>query len=501
MKKQILALILALMMSAAAVCAAESAGAELPAYTQEESAAIAESMNHPTPESLAAAGEAYAAAGVRAYSEENYPAAVEAWQKGMEIGSARCIHCMGVCYTNGRGVGQDDAKAFELYRRAAEMECADAVFAVGWCYADGRGVEQNALEAALWYVKALALGSAQAENNLKALLDSQLSVEEFMEAARTLDEDMLEIAKSVCAKTTYVYDLLDEGYALYTEGRDEEAAALWQKAVDLGSGNSAYNLACLYRSGRGVEKDEQKEMELYMLAAERGHSDAYVLAGMYYMDGTLIEKDYDKAIALYMKAVEAGDSEGYHRLGEAYSDYIQTEGSHQMAHAYYLAGAEMDNAACMYHLGEAYMHGIGVTKDEEKGVNWYRLGAEHGNRDAMYQLGLSYANGIGCQRDYSLARYWLERVLESGSQIQGAYEWLGYICSSDAMEEDYERAAGYYEQAVGMGSSYAMMRLGDMYRDGKYFEMSAGKALEYYTMALEAGDATAQEAIDALSAE
>ena len=57
--------------------------------------------------------------GMRAYAEQDYPAAVESFAFAAERGHTKAQFQLGKCYYDGTGVGKDDAKAIEWLRRAA----------------------------------------------------------------------------------------------------------------------------------------------------------------------------------------------------------------------------------------------------------------------------------------------------------------------------------------------------------------------------------------------
>lgn len=57
--------------------------------------------------------------GMKAYSEQNYPAAVESFAFAAEKGYTKAQFQLGKCYYDGTGVKKDDAKAIEWLRRAA----------------------------------------------------------------------------------------------------------------------------------------------------------------------------------------------------------------------------------------------------------------------------------------------------------------------------------------------------------------------------------------------
>ena len=94
------------------------------------------------------------------------PAAVAETQARAEQGDADAQYKIGIMYSEGRGVPQNDAVAFAWYRQAAEHGVAEAQFNVGLMYSAGRGVPQDEAEAVIWYLQAAAQGLADAQVNL-----------------------------------------------------------------------------------------------------------------------------------------------------------------------------------------------------------------------------------------------------------------------------------------------------------------------------------------------
>ena len=76
---------------------------------------------------------------------------------------------LGVCYSNGEGIRQDYARAFELFQQAAEAGDEDAQCSLGVAYEQGEGVAQSNKLAEQWYAKAAATGHKLAKSNLHKL--------------------------------------------------------------------------------------------------------------------------------------------------------------------------------------------------------------------------------------------------------------------------------------------------------------------------------------------
>jgi uncharacterized protein len=73
---------------------------------------------------------------------------------------------LGVAYSSGQGVTQDDVEAARWFLKAAEHGYAKAEYYVGLTYSEGRGVTQDFAEAARWYRRAADQGYASAQYNL-----------------------------------------------------------------------------------------------------------------------------------------------------------------------------------------------------------------------------------------------------------------------------------------------------------------------------------------------
>ena len=83
-----------------------------------------------------------------------------------EQGDVTAQYNLGVHYSNGDGVQQDDAEAARWYRLAAEQGNTDAQFNLGFRYSLGLGVPEDDAEAVRWYRLAADQGDADAQYSL-----------------------------------------------------------------------------------------------------------------------------------------------------------------------------------------------------------------------------------------------------------------------------------------------------------------------------------------------
>ena len=122
-------------------------------------------------------------AGVAAYNQGDYVAALDEFRPLAEQGDADAQYNLGVMYGHGKGVPQDFAEAAVWYRKAAEQghakaqyNLAKAQYNLGIMYDLGKGVPQDFAEAVAWYRKAAEQGLANAQYNLGVMYEDGMGV-------------------------------------------------------------------------------------------------------------------------------------------------------------------------------------------------------------------------------------------------------------------------------------------------------------------------------------
>lgn len=138
---------------------------------------------------------------------------------------------------------------------AAEQGCADSQYRLAEMYRDGEGVPVDPCTATYWY-------------------------------ERSLEQDPGNGGPEY-------YDI---GLRFICGGIDrpksfEQAAYWWAKAVSSGDGFSCSCLGDLYQAGRGVPRDPEKAVALYLQGADNEDSDCYYSLGIAYARGEGVPQD------------------------------------------------------------------------------------------------------------------------------------------------------------------------------------------------------------------
>ena len=125
--------------------------------------------------------------GMEALQSGDYQTALEIWQTLAEQGDANAQTNLGIMYSKGDGVPQDDAKAVEWFRKAAEQGYPAAQHSLGFMYASGKGVPLDYVNAYAWF----ALAATQEHPNSRpslAFVEEKMSDFEIQSAQKLAQE-------------------------------------------------------------------------------------------------------------------------------------------------------------------------------------------------------------------------------------------------------------------------------------------------------------------------
>ncbi len=180
------------------------------------------------------------------------------------------------------------------------------------------------------------------------------------------------------------------------------------------------NLASMYLSGSGVEKDVDKARNWFLLAAEKGYVDAFVLCGDSYIFGSEPENNYNTALFYYEKAIAAGSVFGQYRLGWLYKEGLGVKADRKLALMYLEKAMEAGYTAARVELASLY-------EDEgnlAKAVVLLKEAASENDTQAILRLSELYLRGEGVEQDFSRAKQMEEKALRADIRLLSGYNTL-----------------------------------------------------------------------------
>ena len=168
------------------------------------------------------------------------------------------------------------------------------------------------LPLAVQLMKSLADENPLAAHDLGVLLLKGMGCQaDEDEAQRWFQKALAGFQKAAATekKSAYFQHRVGKMYAMgYGVEQDYLEAARWyERAVqDNNYPFAAYALGCLYLRGRGVERDEELALELFLTAAEKGNPYAQYLLGKIYYWGNGVEQNREKGLGYLRQAAEQG---------------------------------------------------------------------------------------------------------------------------------------------------------------------------------------------------
>jgi TPR repeat protein len=209
--------------------------------------------------------------------KEDLARAAADYDEACELGSSTACTNLGFLYERGRGVREDKARAVALYQRGCDgSSCAPSNLGgcvnVGRAYRDGIGVAKNEAKAAEIFREACerveekadpqaAQNGARACSLLGGLLIAGEGIPKDLEHGRDFSILGCERGDSFGCFNAAV-TVLDDDPA--------RAASYYERACNLGDGESCHELATAYQKGTGVGKDASRAKALEKRACELG---------------------------------------------------------------------------------------------------------------------------------------------------------------------------------------------------------------------------------------
>ena len=453
------------------------------------------------------------------------PAEAARWyRKAAELGYPNAMIKIAECYRDGDGVKQDIDEAIKWYRK-----CRDIVDDYDYLPAY-EGLRDLNRRAAWHYVDSL-------EKQKKDLSSSENGdVESMYALGNTLfgrhDPESVKWYRQAAEQghMEAQYKLAE----IYRRGevvnQDMSEAFKWYlKAAEQGRPEAMYEICKCYLDGNGVERDVDKAVEWYFKFAETGRGTLALVRRAW--------DDYEWIDRL----AERGDAEAMYQLGRIYSRMpVDEEGTIDKAEAlkWYRKAVEKDHEIAMFEIANCYWDGDGVEQNAAEAFKWYRKAADQSlvyaekngyvrdfeSVNGMYRLAECYRIGKGVEPDAIEAFKWYRKAAEiaknrpEGSGFESSFDAVNAMyrlgdCywNGEGVESDATEAFKWYRNAfengreldsmMGGGSDRervpvrtdALIRLGDCCLTGSGVEKNASEAIEWYSRALEKGDANARE--------
>jgi len=217
---------------------------------------------------------------------------------------------------------------------------------------------------------------------------------------------------------------------------------------------------------------------LVRLAAQ-GHVKAQFILGSLYDTGRGVERNRRRAVELYRLAAEGGEAGAMFNVGVAYHFGRGVPTDMNLAIKWFRAGAEAGEPKAMNNLASLYAIGTDLPRDLEVAVKWARKSAKAGDADGMMLLVRLLEWGDEPDPE---AEEWLYRAADAGEPK--ARERVARLRLSSAVVEDRDAGLKAIEDLAAKQDYIGMTELGRLYEEGTHVERNLPRAYALYGAAI-----------------
>lgn len=277
----------------------------------------------------------------------------------------------------------------------------------------------------------------------------------------------------------------------------KKAVEYYELGANNGSDRAMTNLANFYISGKGVEPDYKKAMQLLTDAllglldlAQKGDAFAQQQLGANLADGIGVPENKKAGYEWIKKSADQGYVPALYSMGVYYQfGYGGVKKDAKEAFEYFLKAADKGDIDALYSIAQCYNEGWGVENDLPKAFEYYLKAAKSGHGKAMFNVALCYQNGNATETNYKEAFKWYNKCAERGNL--DAYNNIGAMyANGEGVAQDDKEAFRWFMKAAEAGNAFSQRVVGDCYSDGKGIEKDKTKAFEWYMKSARGGDYT-----------
>ncbi len=426
-------------------------------------------------------GKAQAALGLIYFAqddEENEAKMIDFLSAAERKGETLAVFMLAGCYTIGKGVEQDLAKAYELYLRAADSGDDDAQFMVGLFNFEGILGVQNFEEAFKWFNLSAEKGNGGGQAYAGLMYMRGIGVEENVKKGWEL------ISKSVAQDSLYGNGFMAvcKSQGMGCDADPDSAFYFAQRAARQGNIEALYLLGAFYFKGVGCGSDRKKGLSYIIEAALKNYSPA----------NTDLETLYDSD-ALSPQLKKFVETNYFNVRDDVNTEILEEKNARMMAMI--KEKAESGDAIMQCQYARLLINGImGVEKDISKGIEMLKAAKSQDCLQAYADLATCYFNGIDVEEDDEEALKLAEYAASKGDlAAQNVLsEILNYL---NRTLDDEGQSKSVFEKLLNLarrGNRQAQYYVGHCYRKGRGVEESKGEAFKWFLRAAKQDDGDAQ---------
>ncbi len=300
------------------------------------------------------------------------------------------------------------------------------------------------------------------------------------------------------------YAMRHLGEISYKKGQHKEAFEWFNKSADKENQRAYLRLIKIYRSGEGVEKNDEaaglwlnKAIAAYKIDADKGDPDAALVLSEIYKDEKLSAKEKNDqtskswltiAVSGYKKKVDQRDYKGALSLANIYSDGLLAPQDFKEEYKWLKEGAELGSSQAQFRVASEYYTGKNMPKDLTAAVQWYTKAAENNVVDAQEILAMIYFDKRNGMMDSKKAFEWANKVGDRGEAPTQLILADCYI-NGKGVERNLQLGVEWLKKAAAQGDAQAKALLRSVEKQIAAQERRRAEEAKYAPKAADIADA------------
>ena len=394
--------------------------------------------------------------------------AVRWFSKAAEAGVPEARFRMAERLFTGSGIEQDPEAAYDLALKVAEeADLPEAWALLGFMYGAGVPVEEDMDKCRELLVKGASMGSEYAQSLLDELDNGTLF--EDGEDEDDYDDD-------------YEDDEVEDEEEDDDEEDDEEED---DDEVEFGEGDEddgEEEEGTVYDGTDGFPKNDYIiDADRVTAEARRGNIHAIkTLAWGYYKGVYGLPENRKEGWKWYERGADKNDLWCLRELGVLYT--IEDKG--RKALKIFEQGIKSGSGDCCEKAGDLYFYGkAGISQDYNKAWDYYWKGHSMGHTGCIAAIGAMCYYGNGMEINLQHAKSYYRDAAEKG--LKWAWKMAGL---SAERQRHFDEARQIYLEGIEHGSWICACNLGLLYYAGRFGEQNMERCAEYYREAIENGE-------------
>lgn len=383
------------------------------------------------------------------YNSFDYQKALMWYKKSARRGHPESLYKIAKIYYERKVVNVTDSSAYYYFSKAAEKGHAEAMYYQAIMILDSQVQLESSLDPIKLLKSGADLGSVKAQSRLGNMYRFGHWVGLNISEAITW-HTLASESGSLESKTqlAIIYVSLFEDETISPSEREiilKKAVTLLQEAVKRGHAEALFQLASLYRLGKGVPQSQKISCGLLQGAAKSSHIQSMVSLALCYLHGNGIKKSESECFKLLLRAAALQDPEALHLLATLHYE------------------------------------GLGIYKNLHRAVDYYRKAASLGYGPSQFGVGRSYLTGEGVPQHIGHAVSYLKKAADSG--YAPAQTLLGNILiTGRGVDEDPTFAFQLFQGAAEQNDTVAINQLGLCYFQGRGCDVNINEAIRWFTL-------------------